>query len=308
MNELELIRRECEALPGPNEATVAAARAALRREIGSWPVIEPRRPRSRRVRRSLAAAASVAVLIAAVLVLVIPARQTPIGVRIAAAAGEALSPSNGDIVHATSRSVSVLRSRVTGKTTTSTSTDESWATSGKPYALLDRYRSAGDTGAFTTLTTPCGQISYDAGGANLISVQPGSEPAQIFSGSPAAAYRAALPHGRVHYLGKTTFRGIPAFRLDVTQDGLVTTWIVRRDNDYPLKTASRRQSRQFVSTYVTTFSTFEHVPRTPENERLLQLPPHPGAFFVRLPGSSPTGENCKHFGSLRSLTERKKTP
>lgn len=307
MNELDVIRRECDALPGPDEATVAAARAALLREIESWPVIEPRRPDRRRMRRSLAVAASLAILITAVLVLVIPARQSPIGVRIAAAADEALSPSNGDIVHATSRSVSVLRSLVTGKTITSTYSDEWWTTGEPPYARVDRYTSADGYMDDTILTTPCGQISY-ARGANLFSVSPGAEATRTFVSSPAAAYRDAYRHGHVHYRGKTTFRGIPAFRLDVTQYGLVSTLIVRRDNGYPLKTVSRRPSRRSVSTYITTFSTFEHIPRTSESERVLQLPPQPGAFFVRMPGTSPTGESCEHFGSLQSLTGRGKNP
>ena len=303
MNELEVIRRECEALPDPDEATIAAARAALHREIESFSNVSRSRPRGRRVRRSLAAAASLAVLITAVLVLVIPAKQSPIGVRIAAAAADALSPSNGDIVHATSRTVSVYRSKTGGKTTTSTSIDEWWAASGPRHARRDRYVYGHVKDVVTILTTSCGQISFDQA-ANLFSVSPSAEPAQIFQNDPAATYRGASRNGRVHYRGKTTFRGIPAFRLSVTQYGAVDTMIVRRDNDYPLKTVSRRETAQFVSTSVTTYSTFEHIRRGPSTEHLLKLPQHAGAFFVLLLPTPPTPASCKRFGSRQSLIGR----
>ena len=241
------------------------------------------------------------------LVLVIPAKQSPIGVKIAAAAADALSPSNGDIVHAASRTVSIFRSKTSGKTTTSTTIDEWWAASGPPYARLDRYAYANAKGALTILTTSCGQISYDQA-ANLFSVSPRAEPVQIVQSDAAAAYRDAYRHGRVHYRGKTTFRGIPAFRLSVTQYGAVDTMIVRRENDYPLKTVSRRETAQFVSTYVTTYSTFEHIRRSPRSERLLQVPQHAGAFFVLLPPTAPTAGSCKRFGSRQSLIGRSGTP
>jgi hypothetical protein len=309
VNELEVIRRECEALRDPDEATIAAARAALHREIESWTDGEQPRPRGRRLRRPLAAAASLAVLITAVLVLVIPAKQNPIGVKIAAAAADALNPSNGDIVHAASRTVSVTRSKTGGKTTTSTTIDEWWAAGGPPYARRDRYAYAyaNAKGAFTILTTPCGQISYDQA-ANLFSVSPRAEPVQTVQDDPAAAYRDAYRHGRVHYRGKTTFRGIPAFTLSVTQYGAVDTLIVRRDNDYPLKTVSRRETARSVSTYVTTYSTFEHIRHSPSSERLLQLPQRAGAFFVLLPPTAPTAGSCKRFGNRQSLIRRSATP
>jgi len=84
--------------------------------------------------------------------------------------------------------------------------------------------------------------------------------------------------------------------------------IVRRDNGYPLKTVTRRETAQFSSTYVATYSTFEHLPRTKRNERLLQLPPHPGAFYVRLPAGAATAQGCKGFGGFESLTERNAKP
>jgi len=309
MNELEVIRRECDALPGPDDATIAVARAALRAEIEAWSKLEhqPRpRPRSRRVRSSLAAAASLAGLIV-FSVLVITNKQSPIGVNIAAAAEDALSPSNGDIVHATSRTVLVYRSKVGGKTTTSTSSDEEWVAGGSPNARVDRYAYPDGKGAQTVLTTLCGQVAYDSV-VNLFTVSPDAVPVQVLQSDPGATYRDAYRHGRVHDRGRMTFHGIPAVRLVVTQYGAVSTMIVRRNNGYPLKTVMRRETARTVATYVTTYSTFEHLRRTPSSERLLQLAPHPGAFFVRLPAANPTDRKCRNFGSLRSLTERKPRP
>jgi hypothetical protein len=302
MNELEVIRRECEALPEPDDRTIASARAALLVEIETWSAVERQRPRRRLLRGSLVLAAGLAVLVTVLFAFVIPAKRSPIGVKVAAAADEALIPSNGDIVHASSHTRVVLRSKVGGKTTISTSDDEWWAASGSPSAVFDRYGRG-----LTILTTSCGQISYDPV-ANLISVSPSAEPAQVLASNPSAAYRNAYRHGNVHYRGMTTFHSIPAVTLHVTQNGAVITMIVRRDNGYPLKTVTRRETAQFSSTYVATYSTFEHLPRTKRNERLLQLPPHPGAFYVRLPAGAATAQGCKGFGGFESLTERKAKP
>jgi len=98
----------------------------------------------------------------------------------------------------------------------------------------------------------------------------------------------------------------PGVTLRVTQVGAVITMIVRRDKRLPAQDRDSARDRQFSSTYVATYSTFEHLPRTKRNERLLQLPPHPGAFYVRLPAGAATAQGCKGFGGFESLTEKER--
>ena len=300
MSELEVILREIDALPGPDEGAITAARAALRREIEVRP-----RPHRRRLLAGLGVAGFAAVA-AGTLVLVFLSTRSPLGVRVAAAADTAFNGTNGEIVHATSRTRSVFRSKVGGKTITSQISDESWVSAGPPYARVDRYQYPGPTQALTVLNTSCGQISYDAA-RNLFAVSAGTEPASLFASDPAAGYRDAYRHGDVHFRGKVTFRGIPAYLLDVTQHGAVDRLIVRRDDYYPLETVSRREAARSIATYVTTYSTFEHLPRSASTAHLLRLTARPSAFYVRLTPAATRG-SCTRFGSLQSLTGRNGSP
>lgn len=301
MSELELIRDSCASLPEPQEDVVAAAREVLRREIREFEAQSaPPRPRPS---RALVLGAGIAVALAGLFALVLSSRQSPLGVRVAAAADEALIPTNGDIVHEVSRTT--ITFQTSRRTTSSTSAVETWLASRPPLAALDRY-GTGPLDSVTVLTTDCGQISYELG-ANLFTVSPASIPAQIVRSTPVSLFHDARRHGRVHFSGATTFRGIPAFKLVVTQYGSETTYIVRRANGYPLETVDRRVTASLTRTSVTTYSVFQHLRRTPRTERLLRITPHPGAFFLRL--SRATGRAaCKGFGSLETLTKRSPQP
>jgi hypothetical protein len=293
--ELELVRDVCAGVPEPDEETIEAARASLRREIDEF--VARRARRQRRLRPRLLAGLGLAVVVAGLVALVVSSRQSPLGARAAAAADEALLPSNGDIVHFVSRTTTTTKGP--GGTTRTTSTDERWASAGPPAASVERH-GAGRAGVATILTTPCGQISYEPH-ANLFTVSPYPIPAQVVRNNPITVFRDARRHGNVHFAGTTTFKGIAAFKLVVTQYGSVTTYIVRSDNGYPLETRDRRVTAHLTSTYVTTYSLFEHIHRTPSSERLLQVTPHPGAFYIRL--GRPTRTNaCERFGNLSSLT------
>jgi hypothetical protein len=301
LTELEFVREACAAVPEPDEKTVAAARAALRREIDEF--VAGRAPAQRRRRPRILAGLGLAVVVAGLVALAVASRQSPLAARAAAAADEALSPSNGDIVHAVSRTTATL-SAPSG-TTTTTIREETWSSNGPPAASVDRYgylRGFGPAEIVTTLTTPCGQISYESR-ANLFIVSPYPTPPQVaLASDPLTVFRDARRHGNVHFEGATTFEGIAAFKLVVTQYGALTTYIVRRDNGYPLETRARRVTARSTSTYVTTYSLFEHIRRTPGSEHLLRIAPHPGAFYIRL-GPPTRTRACERFGNLASLTQ-----
>jgi hypothetical protein len=291
LTELELVRAACEALPEPDEAAVASARAALSREIAAAPARVTRR-RLRRATVALSAAAAVAVAA----VLVVTSRQASFGVGIAAAASKAVSPTDDELVHAVSRTTTTI---VTASGTTSDrSTLESWWTAGQPPTTLDRYRD-GAGSATTTLRAACGSITYEPE-RNLFTVMPSPGRFDPIS-DPVARARDALRHGRVRYRGTLVYLGIPAAKLVVTQYGAMTTYIVRRSNGYPLETIDRRATSHAVFTAVTSYVLFEHLPRTPRNERRVVLPPRSGAFVVRTARAA-GGPGCAGFGSLDSLT------
>jgi hypothetical protein len=305
VTELELVRAACAAIPEPDEETIAAARADLRREIDDFLI--HRAPRRRRLRPRLLAGLSLAVAVVGVVALAVSSRQSPLAARAAAATAEALSPSNGDIVHAVSRTTATLKGP--SGTTRTTITDERWSSSGPPPASVDRigYRYGfGRAEIVTTLTTPCGQISYQSR-TNLFTVSPYPIPPQVVPSNPLTVFRDARRHGNVHFEGATTFEGVAAFKLVVTQYGAMTTYIVRRDNGYPLETRDRRVTAHSTSTYVTTYSLFEHIHRTPRSERLLRVTPHPGAFYIRL-GQPTRTKACDRFGNLSSLTQGGRRP
>ena len=288
---------------------MASARAALRREIVA---VEGARPGRSRLsssgqdgRRWLMLVAAVgAVAAVGLLVLVVSSRRDPFGVKVVAAAGAALNPTRSEIIHSISRSVVVFHSKT--RTTRSVSADEVWSTGRPSPVTVDHFRYGSDGHPSSTLlTTACGNILYD-GGANLFTVSPF---AQLFdvTTDPVAVARTALPSGRVHYRGPVSFNGVAASKLVVTQYGAVTTYIVRRDNGYPLKTISRRVTATVVRTQTTTYSLFEHLPRTQRTTQRLRMAPHAGAFFVRMPGRS-GAPNCTGFGNLDSLTRRSHQP
>src|SRR6266852_9071336 len=136
MNELELIRDACATVREPHDDAIAAAREALRREIREF---EAQSAPARRGRpwRALAVGAGIAVALGGFLTLVVSSRQSPLGVRVAAAADEALSPTNGDIVHEVSRTT--ITFKTSRRRTSSTSAVETWSASRPPLARLDRY-------------------------------------------------------------------------------------------------------------------------------------------------------------------------
>jgi hypothetical protein len=300
IDELELIRRECEAVPGPDPATVVAARSALRTAIDASLVVVVTRPR-RRVRPMwLVAVASVAVLVTCLAVLVVPDRRSPIGVQVAAAAYAVLNPTDGRIVHAVSHSVSTIRNSKTGKVAVSTSVDESWSSSGAPSAVHDRHWSRTHRSSayqWESETTHCGTLSYSSA-SNMFALGGTTDPRLA---APGAFYRPVNSR-YMHYLGKTSFHGIPAFKLAATGYGYGGdfTLIVRRDNYYPLRIVMRRGNWTVVTTYLT----YGYVARNPRSEHLLHLATHPGAFFLRYPGNWSGHTACQWFGNVQSLTQR----
>jgi hypothetical protein len=295
VTELDLLRREFEAVPESDEETVLRARARLLEEIASQrPRLRPRRPL-----RFLAAVAAVA-LVAGVVALVVPREHALTGEAIAAATYRVFTTPRGVIRH-------VVVTQPSG------SRVEEWVAGSPPYATHTR------TAAGETEITRCGQITYDSV-ANLVTVheEPRNpvwffrhgrdDPAREFL-LGAGEYVSPARFGPLRYLGKTTFRGIPAYRLvrlDRTGHGWRVVYLVRRDSYYPLRIALYVPGQP---PSVDTFSAFELIPRGAGTEHLLHLGPHPGAFLLR---TSVTNfyrpRDCAGFAAFQSLTGQEGRP
>jgi hypothetical protein len=294
VTEFDYIQVACDQLPAPSAEAIVRSREALRREVETV-----RAGRSERRRLHLYLLASVAVAaVALVAALALTSSQSSFGVRIAAAASEAMNPAAEDLMHSVSRTT--VRSTNGNGTIVTRQTDDSWSTTVPP-TMVDHMTDAAGRST-TTFTSACGLISYDSG-SNLFTVSPGIGAFGLVD-SPVRAAASALRTGRIHYRGHVVYHGIPAAKLVVTQYGATTTYIVRRDTGYPLETIDRRVTSHFTSTAVTTYSVFEHVARSLQSARHLQLTPHPGAFVVRTGRSSATPD-CRAFGSLERLTGRR---
>ena len=172
------------------------------------------------------------------------------------------------------------------------------ATTSAPYA----YRET--TGGSDSTLGPCGLILYDPR-INLLSVtstriRTNTALSYFAFRDPVQQYLAASPGRHVGFRGKTTFRGVPAYELDVSRRGeVVTSYLVRRDNYYPLRIVWRRGSSKFTTTY----ARFNYLPRNAETERLLTMRPHLGAFLMHFGG--PNTPACKRFGSYDSISGKR---
>lgn len=288
MNELEVLRREFEAVPQPDEATVAAARAALLREIAAEARPARVRPRQRWLRPAFAA--GVAALVVAALAIVNPRSDRLTGAEIAAAAYRAVTPANGRIWH------QVIRTTRTPLEGTASEPDvwQRWVATSPPYGVR-----VSSPGWGEAEVGPCGSIQYSARD-NVLRVlhdrlapdDPRPYDAAIGGAiDPARRYRHLFRSGLVRYRGETTFRGIAAYLLVVGGRETSLTYFVRRDNYYPLGTVRRTQT--YVE--VTTFSKFEYLDRSAKTSRLLHVRSHPGARLVQT-GPRPRG-TCAGFGS-----------
>jgi hypothetical protein len=278
VNELEILRREFDAIPEPDDETVAVVRALVLREIGTAKTPK-RRPQRHWLRITAAAGVALAALVAG-LFIVHPRNHAGIGTEIAAAAYRALTPPDR-IRHEIFRTNGLLTER--------------WATTSAPYA----YRET--TGGSDSTLGPCGLMFYDRR-INLLSVtstriRTNTALTYFAFRDPVQQYLAAYRGRHVSYRGKTTFRGVPAYELDVSRRGeVVTSYLVRRDNYYPLRIVSRRGSSKFTTTY----ARFNYLPRNAETERLLTMRPHLGAFLMHFGG--PNTPACKRFGSYDSIS------
>lgn len=285
MTELELVRREVEALPRADERARGSARDALRQEL-----CPPTRPRlDIRPARLVVAVAFLAV---AYLVVVVAHRHPADPV---AAAANALAPTDGSIVHTVSRTSIVFRSAAT--TTRAVSDDESWFVDGGSARLLDRTTSNGRT--WLTDETSCGTILYDPRGNTYTVFPVGGGPPR----DPAAAARAALRNGYVRSRKRLVFHGIPAWRIVLGRTHPTITLVIRRDDGHPLETVERVVTASGSRTERTTYSLVEHLPRSPAALARTRLPKHADAFYLRMPGRA-----CAHFGDIHSLTGRSTTP
>lgn len=297
MTELDHVRGACDELPEPTERAVAVAREALRREIAA---ASPARVERGRLRLAVGGAVGLAATLAVVVTLVLSADQTSFGVRIAAAAADAVSPAGNALLHSISHTT--YRTANRAGTITSEQRDEIWSRATPP---VEVHRTSSRTaGTVTTFATACGSIDFDAR-ANLFTIYPTTGPFDPVE-DPVAAAANALRFGRVHYRGKLRYRGIAAAKLVVTQYGATTTYIVRRDNGYPLETILRRVTSHFTETVATTYQLFEHVTATPQTLQHVGLTPHPDAFVVRIARAARTPD-CAGFGSLQTLTGRRDT-
>jgi hypothetical protein len=296
VSELDYMRRACEELPAPSREAIAQARGALQREIEA---AGSSRATHRRLRITvLASTAAAAVAFAAVLLLAVG--QTSFGVRIAQAANEAVTPASDELGHLMSHTTVRWKNRA-GSTMTAEQADDIWWTTTPP-VWRDRTTYPAN-GTEDYLLSGCGSISYDSA-TNLFTVSPSN--AHVEVSDPVASALNALRRGQVHYRRKLLYHGIPAAKLVVTQYGSTTTYIVRRDTGYPLETIDRRSTSYSTRTAVTTYSLFQHLRRTRQNESRLTLPRHVHTFVVRTAPAARTPA-CREFGSLDTLTGRRRT-
>jgi hypothetical protein len=295
MTEIDVLRREFDAVPAPEEATVTSARVALLRDIADES--EPVRLPARRTWIRLTVAIGGAALVAGVLTTVIPHGDRLTGSEIAAAAYRAVTPVEGRIWHRVTRTTRTPLGGVEGRPDVS----ERWVATSPPYGLRDRSPGWGETEI-----GPCGSIQYVARD-NLFNVwherlaPKDSRPYDVaLNGAtdPARQYRHLFRSGRVRYRGETTFQGIPAYRLVVGGPEASITYLVRQDNFYPLRTIRRTQT--YIE--VVTFLKFEYLPRNARTNQLLHVGRHSGAS-VHQSGPGTRGA-CARFGSLASLVGR----
>jgi hypothetical protein len=292
VNELDILRREFDAVPEPDEETVAVVRDAVLREIAAAGTPK-RRPRRHRLRFALAAGVALAALFAG-LFIVHPRSHAGIGTQIAAAAYRAFTPPPNRIRHEISR-YEISRSR--GDLT------EQWVTTSAPYAFRATYAYRAMHGLRESTLGPCGSMDYDPR-LNLLTVTNQRIGTKIAMGyfafrDPVQQYLEAYRGRHVRYRGKTRFRGVPAYILAVSSDADVITYLVRRDNYYPLRIVFRRGKSEFTTTY----ARFQYLPRNAETERLLTMRLHPHAFLMHFGGLHPRPA-CKRFGSYDSITEK----
>lgn len=296
MSELDYVRAACEELGEPGVDAIARAREVLRREIATGGSERPTRSRLRIAVVAVSAAAGLAICGA----LLVTLDHTPFGVRVAEAASEAVTPANDELVHSVSHTTVRWIDR-TGTTTAEQSDNSWWMTT--PPTRIDRTTYRGG-GTVTYLLSDCGSISYDST-TKLFTVSPSTGHLDSVD-DPVAAAANALRSGHIQFRGKLIYHGIPAAKLVVTQYGSTTTYIVRRDSGYPLETVDRRVTSYSTRTAVTTYSLFQHLPRTRKNESRLALPSHMNAFVVRTARAARTAA-CREFGTLESLTGRRPT-
>jgi hypothetical protein len=302
MTELELLRREFDEVPEPDEASTELARAALRVEIEASAPVASTRFR-RRWLRPLTGIAIVAAATAILLVLVGPFGSGPARVDVASAAYAAFSPSRSGIWHVVVVQTQSFQSPGAGMSVARVR-DETWSTTGAPHVLrvIGSENVPGLPSRVEQVFSRCGWLYYSAdtnvlqiAGPEKASATPVSPPPD-----PAASYRQAYKSGQVVYQGRTTFAGIPAYKLVVHYRhgtyAATTTFIVRQDNYYPLQTSSVVNVSGRTGTDVLTYTTYELLPSTAANERLLRLAPHPHMLIVPSLRSKPmTNPTCAKY-------------
>ena len=311
MNELELLRREFDDVPLPDEPSTELARAALRVEIEATALAPAASRRfGRRWLRPMAGVGIAAAAFAIVLVLVGPFGHGPARVDVASAAYEAFAPKGNGIWHVV---VVETGSGTTGHGTGMNggrSRDETWTTIGAPYVVrwihTGEYSGSPTTDRSEQVWSRCGWLYYSPA-ANVLSV---SGPQKVSASpvgpppDPAASYRQAYKSGHVVYKGTTTFRGVPAYELVVKYRdksyAATTTFIVRQNNYYPLRTSAVIKWSGGHGTDVLTYPTYQLLPRTTANERLLRLAPHRNELVVPSLRSKPLNDlTCAKYAKPR---------
>ena len=302
MNELDLLRREFEEVPEPDEASMELARAALRIEIEASTPVASQRFR-RRWLGPLTGIAIVAAAAAILLVLVGPFGSGPARVDVASAAYAAFSPSRSGIWHVVVVETSTGVERPLGVSGARVR-NETWSTTGPPHVLrsITSENVAGLPPWVEQVFSRCGWLYYSRD-PNVLQIAGPEKPSASPVGpppDPAASYRQAYKSGHVVFRGKTIFNGVQAYELVVKyRQGTyasTTTFIVRQDNYYPLRTSSVVDASGKTGTDVLTYTTYEFLPRTTANERLLRLGPHRDKLIVPSLQSKPlTNPVCARY-------------
>jgi hypothetical protein len=283
MNEIEFLRRDYAAIPGPDSRSVARARERLRGQES---------PATRRLHRG-GGLLAVAVCVAALTLLLVELPFGNSGVDVAradpAAAGfRALSAKTG-IWHYRSRFTFSYGSRISERDVT-----EGWSTS-RDLPWFSAYVSQRTTGSSTipeeTTSGRCGTILWDGprpGVVRFVTTRAVAEP------DPVADYRRAYLDGTVISQTATTYHGIPAYRLVFDQGEWRQTWTIRRSDYVPLETSGvDTKIGPVPERYTTTYTLFELLPASTGTLAHLKPREHPGARVLRYGGKAFPG--CTRF-------------
>jgi hypothetical protein len=217
------------------------------------------------------------------------------GVNVAAAVDRAITPGRG-VLHMVLESENALGGRIT-----STVHEEIW-TSQNPrrMRILSTLKAGGETvegeGAVLS-TSPPRTLSWSASRPDVITEN--TSPVNATDATPVAMLHRFYSEGRLKVLGKSDLEGRPVWRLEVQRDPSApsqsvngqpvpaATVLVDAKTFVPIEnvipSAGSEGGHPVLQTTKVRYVTYQELPASPADERLLTLASHPGTKTVPEP-------------------------